>query len=103
MPTFLVLYRTDPALPDPLRRPDPAAMEAGKRAWKAWADLAGSSLLDFGAPVRSLADPNPEASPVTGFTVLRTDSVAQAQSLLAQHPHRVAGGTIELLEFATPG
>lgn len=107
MPDFLVLYRADPTLPDPLTRSDPEHRAQGMAAWAEWGRRAGGALLDFGAPVQdvSCADGTDPAatvqSAIRGFSLLRADGVAHAEELLDAHPHRTDGGTIQLLALAT--
>jgi hypothetical protein len=71
---------------------------AGMRAWQAWAQIAGSAIVDLGAPLDGAGD-------VTGFSILEGESRSSIEELLADHPHRnMPGAEIDALEFmAVPG
>jgi hypothetical protein len=68
------------------------------RAWQAWAQIAGSAIVDLGAPLDGAGD-------VTGFSILEGESRSSIEELLADHPHRnMPGAEIDALEFmAVPG
>lgn len=72
--------------------------QAGMQAWQAWAEEAGSAIVDLGAPLDGEGD-------VTGFSILEADSPGSLDELLADHPHRhTPGASIDVLEFmAIPG
>lgn len=76
----------------------PEQAQAGMQAWQAWAEKAGSAIVDLGAPLVGEGD-------VTGFSILQADSRGELDELLADHPHRHApGAEIDVLEFmALPG
>jgi hypothetical protein len=76
----------------------PEQAQAGMQAWQAWAESAGSALVDLGAPLDGADD-------VTGFSILQADSRAVLDDVLADHPHRhTPGASIDVLEFmAIPG
>lgn len=102
MNTYLVLYRVDADAPSPFENPDPAAAEAGKRAWGAWAAEAGDALLDFGAPTMPAdAAPGSDGTRVSGYSIVRAESLDALRGLLRSHPH--AGlGSFELHAYAAP-
>jgi hypothetical protein len=62
-------------------------------AWQAWAEKAGSAVVDLGAPLAGEGD-------VTGFSILESESPSAVEALLAGHLHRQApGAAIDALEF----
>jgi len=95
---FLVLYRSPVSAREQLAGASPEQAQAGMQAWQAWAEKAGPSIVDFGAPLDGESD-------VTGFSILQRDSRASLDDLLADHPHRhLPGAEIDVLEFkALPG
>src|SRR3954454_22262389 len=96
--TFLVLYRSPVSGREQMANATPEQAQAGMQAWQAWAESAGSAIVDLGAPLDGEAD-------VTGFSILQADSRDSIDELLADHPHRhTPGGSIDVLEFmALPG
>ena len=98
MSNFLVLYRSPVSAREQLANASSEQAQAGMQAWQAWAEKAGPAIVDFGAPLDGESD-------VTGFSILRGDSRASVDELLADHPHRhLPGNEIDVLEFMTlPG
>jgi len=71
----------------------PEQAAAGMQAWQAWAEKAGSAIVDLGAPLDGESD-------VGGFSILQADSRSSLDELLADHPHRhMPGGEVDVLEF----
>jgi hypothetical protein len=95
---FLVLYRSPVSAREQMANATPEQAQAGMQAWQAWAESAGSAIVDLGAPLDGEGD-------VTGFSVLQAGSRDSLDDLLADHPHRhTPGASIEVLEFmALPG
>jgi hypothetical protein len=95
---FLVLYRSPVSAREQMANATPEQAQAGMQAWQAWAESAGSAIVDLGAPLDGEGD-------VTGFSVLQADSRDSLDGLLVDHPHRhTPGASIEVLEFmALPG
>ena len=93
MSKYLVLYRSSTSARDQVANATPEQAQAGMEAWQAWAQRAGSALVDLGAPLDGDAD-------VTGFSIVQADSRAAIEELLADHPHRHApDARIDVLEF----
>jgi hypothetical protein len=95
---FLVFYRSSVSARDQMAGATPEQAQAGMEAWQAWAQEAGSAIVDLGAPLAGDGD-------VTGFSILQADSRSALDDLLADHPHRHASGSaIDVLEvLALPG
>jgi hypothetical protein len=49
---FLVLYRSPVPAREQMASATPEQAQAGMEAWQAWAQKAGSSIADLGAPPR---------------------------------------------------
>jgi hypothetical protein len=95
---FLLLYRSPISAREQMANATPEEAQAGMQAWQAWAESAGSAILDLGAPLVGEGD-------VTSFSILEADSRGSLDELLADHPHRhMPGASIDVLEFmAMPG
>jgi hypothetical protein len=95
---YLVLYRSPTSAQEQMANATPEQAQAGMEAWQAWMTHAGDAIVDFGAPVQGESD-------VTGFSILRADSRAAIDKLLADHPHlHMPGASIDAHEFvALPG
>jgi hypothetical protein len=95
---FLVLYRSSVSAREQMADATPEQAQAGMEAWQAWAQRAGSAVVDLGAPLDGDGD-------ITGFSILEADSRSAVEELLADHPHRQApDAAIDVLEFlALPG
>lgn len=93
MPTFLVLYRSSVPARQQMAGATPEQAQAGMEAWQAWAEKAGTAIVDLGAPLAGERD-------TTGFSILQANSRSALEDLLADHPHRHApGSAIDVLEF----
>jgi hypothetical protein len=93
MSKFLVLYRSSVPAREQMAAATPEQAQAGMEAWQAWAQKAGSAIVDFGAPLDGAGD-------VTGFSVLQADSRSDLDGLLAEHPHRHSPrSSIDAYEF----
>jgi hypothetical protein len=80
----------------------PEEMEEGMKAWMAWAERCGSSLVDMGSPLgngltlKPGGDSTSSESNIIGYSVLQADSLDEAQSLLQGHPHLDWHATCEI-------
>lgn len=98
MARYLLIYRADPAIRATLTQPSADQAAAMNAAWTAWASSVGDGLVDFGAPsipISAGADPW-----VGGYSIVEAEDRAAVMSLLATHPHRAAGGTIDIHELS---
>lgn len=98
MAKFLVLYRSPVSAREQMASATPEQAQAGMEAWQAWAQKAGSAIVDLGAPLDGEGD-------VTGFSILHADTRGDIDEVLAEHPHRhLPGAGIDVLEFLSmPG
>ena len=93
MTKFLVLYRSPVPAREQMANVTPEQAQAGMEAWEAWAQKAGSSIADLGAPLAGDGD-------ITGFSILEADSRSALDELLADHPHHhMPQAEIDVLEF----
>ncbi len=105
MPKFLVLYRSNASMHDQMAAGTPEQMQAGMDAWMAWAQQAGSSLTDMGAPLGAsmTAGSGVAASPghVGGYSFLEAASIDDAMKLVEHHPHLMTpgGAAVEVHEL----
>jgi hypothetical protein len=103
MAKYLVLYRAPTSSGEQMANASPEEAQAGMELWMKWAGEAGSSLLDLGAPLSSIAmlGPGEAGQPVCGFSILEAGSKEDVKKLLADHPHFHMSGdvSIEVLEF----
>ena len=74
------------------------------KPWFAWKDKLGDQLVDFGAPLmggqRLLPDGSSKDSTkeVTGYSIIKANSMEDAKTLLSGHPHLHGGCDIEVHE-----
>ena len=86
----------------------PASEEEGKAvmsAWMAWFDGIGPSVVDGGNPFGPSASIAPDGtvgaggpSGLTGYSVIRADSLDAAVALAKGCPHLAANGVVEVYE-----
>jgi len=106
MKKFFVLYKASAAEFAAAMKSTPAQQKAGMDAWMAWAQKAGSSIVDMGAPLgKALRVTAAGASPVVndlgGYSVLQADSKEALAATLKGHPHFMMGesASIEITEL----
>lgn len=102
MSKFLVLYRAPVSAREQMESSTPEQRQAGMELWRAWADKAGSAIVDLGAPLAdgALVGDGDAYSDISGFSILSADSQQAALALLRDHPHfHTPGGQIELHEM----
>jgi hypothetical protein len=104
MAKYLVLYRASADAADQMADMTPEQAQAGMELWMQWAGKAGSSLVDLGSPVASVAtlgNGDSKDLPIGGFSILEADSKDAVTKLLEDHPHFQTPGqtVIEVLEF----
>src|SRR4051812_7287978 len=102
MKKFLVLYRSVVSAHEQMAKATPEQAKAGIEAWMAWAQRAGSALVDMGSPLGQTALIGGTAAPghIGGFSVLQADSLEGAKKALDGHPHlHMPTASIEVLEF----
>jgi hypothetical protein len=104
MAKYLVLYRAASDSQAQMADMTPEQAQEGMELWMQWAGKAGSSLVDLGAPVASVATVGGGDSKdlaVCGFSILEADSQEAVAKLIEDHPHFHTPGptAIEVLEF----
>ncbi|HEX2669349.1 MAG TPA: hypothetical protein VHM25_00680 [Polyangiaceae bacterium] len=102
MKKFLVLYRSNTSTPERLAQATPEQNQAMMGAWRAWAQRAGGSLVELGAPLAVPTVLKGSAAPgfVGGFSIVQADSAESAKKLFDGHPHfENPANSIELLEY----
>jgi len=83
----------------------PAQMKASMDEWTAWRDVVGGENVEFGNPVNAGkclegTEVTDSTTTVSGYSILKADSLDDAADLLADHPHlKMPGCSIEVLEF----
>jgi hypothetical protein len=97
---FLLVYKGGGA--------EPASAEEGEKvmaAWMAWFGGMGDAVVDGGNPIsgsKSVASngtvTDGAASGLTGYSVVKADSLDAAAKLAKGCPHLAAGGTVEVYE-----
>ena len=104
MKKFLVLYQSQISAAEQMAKATPEQAKAGMDAWMAWAQKAGSAIVDLGAPLGNGTSVLKSAvsngtSQVSGFSVLQGESMKAITKLLEGHPHfMLPGASIEVLE-----
>lgn len=100
MPKFVLIYHGQPEFES--REEGAAHMHA----WRAWMQGLGDALVDPGLPVTGSRMIGPDGSvsavnsadPLSGFTVLKADTIEAAIALAKPCPHLSAGGRIEVAQ-----
>ncbi len=109
MNKYLVLYRAEGALSgrsvaEMFANTPPEQMAAGMALWQEWHEKCGSAIVDPGAPLDkstlvAAGLSKPEASSITGYTLLQAASLEDAVELIKGHPHfRAPGSSVQILE-----
>ncbi len=94
MPNFIVLYRSPLPAADMLKSVSPDQMKEGMKEWQKWVEKCGESLVEMGSPLgqgmsvgRVGNSPTPAKGGVTGYSIIQSDSLNDALTLLEGHPH----------------
>lgn len=100
MANFLLVYTGGSA--------EPASAEEGQKvmaAWMGWFGSISDAVVDGGNPIsgsKSVASngtvSDGAASGLTGYSVIKADSLAAAAKLAKGCPHLAAGGAVEVYE-----
>jgi hypothetical protein len=102
MKKFLVLYRSTVSAMDQMASTTPEQRKAAMEKWMAWGASAGTSLVEWGAPLGASAVLRGSKAPgfVGGYSIVQADSLDSAKRLFDAHPHfGTPGASIELLEL----
>ena len=64
------------------------------KEWQKWVEKCGNALVEMGSPMgqgvsvsRAGNSPTPAEGGVTGYSIIRADTLNEALSLLEGHPH----------------
>lgn len=103
VPKFLVTYHGAGA-------PSPEEAQQAMAAFMAWAQSAGSALIDPGAPLgprktvsaSSVTDGAAEG-PAGGYSILEAADLDSAVGLVRAHPFVSRGGSLEVSQAVPPG
>lgn len=87
---------------------EPQSEEEGKAvmdAWIAWFTSVGDAVVDAGNPIGASAAVTADGtiaagapSGITGYSVVKADSLDAATAIAQTCPHLAAGGTVEVYE-----
>ena len=107
MSKFMILYRSAMSARERMANTTPEQMEAGMRAWQAWADRVGYALVDLGSPLAHTTHVGPgvaSADGVAGYSIVQAGSADEVETILEGHPHlQLPGASIEVLEVTPIG
>lgn len=110
MKNFLVLYRSESApngmsVSEMLANTTPEQMEKGMGAWRVWFERCSGAITDLGAPldhstsVAGEGSATPAKTTITGYSVLKAESMEAAVALMKGHPHFYApSASVQILE-----
>ena len=104
MAKFLVMYHSPMSAAQQMASGTPEQAQAGMDAWMAWANKAGSAIVDLGTPLGNAqtvdkSGSKGSSSTAGGYSLLQADSMNAVRELLKEHPHlMVPGNTIEVHE-----
>ncbi|MEX1002373.1 MAG: hypothetical protein WDZ35_09695 [Crocinitomicaceae bacterium] len=93
MKKFLVTYHAPAEALKQTEQPSEEEMKEGMKPWMQWAEKCGDKLVDLGNPLVNgknmksdgkLKDSNRQ---VCGFSILQTENMDEARSLMDGHPH----------------
>jgi hypothetical protein len=107
---FLVLYKAPLESYQQMMNATPEQAKAGMAAWTAWAQKAGSAIVDLGAPLGKSVKVEPGSISPTendlgGYSIMQAESKEALAKTMEGHPHFMTPkGTIEIVEcMALPG
>ena len=91
MKKFLVLYKAPNTSFEQMMKATPAQQKAGMEAWMVWAQKAGPSLVDMGAPLGKSLRVNPTGASQTqndlgGYSIMQAESKEALGESLKGHP-----------------
>ena len=109
--TYLVLYHSPASAMKKMMNASPEEMAAGMQEWMKWGKKCGKQLVDFGAPLmggvnlKATGGAVPSKRKVSGYSILKAESMTAAKKLLKGHPHLawVKGCEIEVHEAVPMG
>ena len=93
MKNYLVIYHAPAEALEASAGQSQEEMEKGMEPWMQWAAKCGEQLVDLGQPlvggqkINADGSTNPSNRDVCGYSILKANSMDEARSLLAGHPH----------------
>ena len=112
MKKFILVFHAPASAMEEMAKMGSASAQEQKAAmepWVAWAERAGSALLDQGSPLMggqtlSASGSSTSDKGVVGYSILQAEDMEAAKALLQGHPHLewVPGGEIEVYESMGP-
>jgi hypothetical protein len=102
MARFLVLYRAPVSAREQMENVTPEQAQAGMDLWAAWADNAGDTIVDLGAPLGDavMIGSTEPLSDLVGYSILEAVSLDAVRELLQDHPHfHTPSGQVEVHEM----
>ncbi len=90
---YLVTYHAPAAAMKKMKTASPEEMKAGMDMWKKWGKKCGTRLVDFGSPLmpgtnlRADTAATPSKRKLTGYSMIKASSLADAKKMLKGHPH----------------
>jgi hypothetical protein len=98
----MILYRAQASAREQMANATPEQIEAGMKAWRAWATRVDYAITDLGSPLAHTTHVGPgtaSTDSVSGYTILEAGSADEVGTLLDGHPHlTMPGASIEVLE-----
>jgi hypothetical protein len=91
MKKYLVLYNSPVSAREQMAKASPEQAKAGMQAWMNWAEKNKQSIVELGAPLEAAAGitnvgVSKNKSTVSGFSILKADSLDSISSMLRDHP-----------------
>ena len=105
MTKYLILYRAPGTAAEQMQSQSPEAAAESMNAWNDWQAKNDKAVVDFGSPTQPVAGSDPGSSTsIGGYSLMEADSLDALEEMLADHPHKAMGGSIEILELLSiPG
>ena len=92
MTDFIVIYYAPQSSFEKMKTMSPEDMKKGMEPWMKWMEKCGEHLVDMGSPLGNGRHVDASGiisskTEVAGYSVLKADSMAEAEELLKGHPH----------------
>ena len=108
---YLVTYHATASAMKKMKTASPEEMKAGMDMWMKWGKKCGTRLVDFGSPLMPGANLKadnvsaPSKRKLTGYSMIKASSLADAKKMLIGHPHLswAKGCEIEVHEIMPMG
>ena len=92
---------SDVSAEDQMKNANPDEMKKGMEPWMAWFQKVGTAIVDQGAPLGNdmhvtKAGSSKAKAHIGGYSILQAEDMEAVQVLLADHPHFMMDGGIQL-------